>query len=164
MTKPRPSRWSGLRPNPHTLGVTPLTAGEVSKPVRVRAAAEVHTWLGTLTAAQVGAHLADAYRAHLEAQMRHAGATVSALQPQGAAVALRPGSAASTAKQPNHVGILADLDAGATLTGAEGVYTLTGADGRRRTVHPKTASHMIKTGMLTADPHPDRGGESVREC
>lgn len=153
MPKPRkdwPSHWSGLRPNPHTLGVTPLTAGEVSKPVRVRAAAEVHTWLGTLSAAQVGGLLADAYRAHLDAQMRHAG-EVAALKAPADAVTLQPGEAAHTAKQANHRELLADLDAGATLTRSGAVHTLTRSDGSRKTIHPKTAAYMLKTGMLTAN-------------
>lgn len=144
------NRYRGLRANPHTLGVTPLTAGEVSRPVRIRAAAEVHTWLSTLSAAQVGDLLADAYRANVEAQMHYAG-PVDALKERGSMVQFRLGPAASTAKMPHHLGLLADLAAGATLTAINGVHTLTRPDGNRRTVHPKTAAHMLKTGMLAAE-------------
>jgi hypothetical protein len=57
------SRTRGLRPNPHTLGVTPLKKGEASRPVRVRAKLEVFTELAKLNAAQIGQLLEQALTA-----------------------------------------------------------------------------------------------------
>lgn len=51
-----------LRPNPQTLGVEPLDAGEVSRPVRVRAPGWVHERLRELTAGEIGALLARCLR------------------------------------------------------------------------------------------------------
>jgi hypothetical protein len=43
-----------LRPNPHTLGVTPLKLGEDSRPIRVRAKLEVFQKLAALNPTQIG--------------------------------------------------------------------------------------------------------------
>lgn len=56
--------YRGLRANPHTLGVTLLEPGEVSRPVRVRGSKALHEWLRAQGAARLGelleaARLAD---------------------------------------------------------------------------------------------------------
>lgn len=55
------NRYRGLRANPQALGVTPLQAGELSRPVRVRASVEVHEWLRGFTSAELGQLLAQVY-------------------------------------------------------------------------------------------------------
>lgn len=50
----------GLRANPHTLGVEKLAAGEVSRPVRIRARIEVHQRLKHMTAKEIGEVLEQA--------------------------------------------------------------------------------------------------------
>jgi hypothetical protein len=55
-------RYAGLRPNPGALGVTPLDEGEASQTLRVRGPAEVIAWAASLTAAQRGELLSEAYR------------------------------------------------------------------------------------------------------
>jgi hypothetical protein len=57
------SRTRGLRPNPHTLGVTPLKNGEASRPIRVRAKLEVFAALAKLNATQIGELLEKALTA-----------------------------------------------------------------------------------------------------
>lgn len=52
---------SGLRPNPHKLGVEPLEEGEVSRVIRVRAKEPVHDWLKELNAKKIGDLLERAY-------------------------------------------------------------------------------------------------------
>lgn len=54
-------QYRGLRPNPHTLGVEPLEAGEVSRVIRVRAKKPVHEWLKGLSAKRIGELLEQAY-------------------------------------------------------------------------------------------------------
>jgi hypothetical protein len=49
-----------LRPNPHTLGVTPLKRGEDSRPIRVRAKLEVFEQLADLSPTQIGKLLEQA--------------------------------------------------------------------------------------------------------
>lgn len=46
--------YRGLRANPHTLGVTLLEAGELSRPVRVRGSKTLHEWLRVQGAARLG--------------------------------------------------------------------------------------------------------------
>jgi hypothetical protein len=53
MNKQRPQN-KNLRPNPEALGVVALEDGEESRPVRVRAKAEVHAWLKGKTAKEIG--------------------------------------------------------------------------------------------------------------
>lgn len=43
-----------LRPDPATLGVTPLEPGEQSKPIRVRGSEPLFTWLAEHSPAQIG--------------------------------------------------------------------------------------------------------------
>jgi len=59
---PKTGQFKGLRPNPHTLGVTPLEPGEVSEKVRIRAKKEVYERFEALTAAQRGQFLENAFR------------------------------------------------------------------------------------------------------
>ena len=49
-----------MRPNPHTLGVTPLSKGEASRPVRIRAKLEVFTTLAAMSPSEIGALLESA--------------------------------------------------------------------------------------------------------
>jgi hypothetical protein len=55
-----PDRRRHLRPNPHTLGVDPLTPGDASDVVRVRCKADALAAFVALTPAQRG-HVVEAW-------------------------------------------------------------------------------------------------------
>lgn len=169
-----PRRYPNLRPNPETLKVTPLEAGEMSRPVRVRAAVEVHVWLGTMTATQVGEVLARAKDAQEATQEAASGSAQGAqaqepeMLPEAAAqlvevVTLGTLPPRDIEPKPHHTPILDALRGGGTLTRAPGeVWRLVGGGERGRTIKAETVRVMLRDGWLShADPIPlkDRANE-----
>jgi hypothetical protein len=60
----RPAQQRGLRPNPHKLGVAPLTDGDASGVVRVRCSAKALAAFAKLTAAERGAVVEAWHKRH----------------------------------------------------------------------------------------------------
>lgn len=150
----RDPRYRGLKPHPEKLGVTPLSEGEASRPVRVRAAAKVLDWLGTLGAAEVGRLMTEAYQAaHPSSAQVIAPRPISPkpARPQESQEhhgRLVPGLYPPT--KPHHAALIDALNNGAELTQSGTTFKLVYPDGSSRIIQPKTGQYLLSQGILVA--------------
>lgn len=155
------SRYRGLRPNPQALGVTPLGAGEASRPVRVRASVEVHEWLRSLNAAEVGEVLTRVYtlehRGHQRAvkvppKLVEGSSTLAHAQADKSVQGIEEVSQVKLGVippdlKPHHAPIIQAIQAGGTLQRVGGIWKLTGVGGSK-TIKPATVELLLRTGAL----------------
>ena len=133
------NRYRGLKPHPEALGVKLLEEGEISRPVRIRAPVEVHTWLRGMNAEELGKLLTEVMRVKTSA-MRNTQINVHSRN-QKAEIAMshrKKGKFTATQKY-----VISALRAGGRLTEDDSkVFTLTHLDQRQEQVKWQTVTSL----------------------
>lgn len=150
-------RYRGLRPHPEKLGVVPLEPGEVSRPVRVRASAQVHDWLRGFTAAELGQLLTQVWQQEAgqglqgHRKPRKARARAAEGSSRGAEIAINSPLTLGTVPddlQAHHMVIVEAMRQGAVIQqDHQGRWKLTG-QGISRTLKPATVKFLQAIGVV----------------
>ena len=131
--------YQNLSPHPEALGVIPLSDGESTRTMRVRALSKVIIWAAALSAAERGNILAAAYSAR------------DADQPKASHAEISAGRVLIGSTFPRQAGaavLINEIRQGGALTEEGGVWTMTLPDGAARTVGPHVMRNALREGVL----------------